>query len=529
MDDSKFDVIIIGAGVGGLTTAALLSTCGLKCCVLERHYLVGGYLQGFSRKGFHFDTAIHWLNQCGKDGTVNKVFDFIGPDYPKVDEMTTIHSHVTKNYTYKLTNNPDDFMKQLVRDFPHEEYGIKRFFNAAKIVANVSKKFSKFYVSDEVISGLRNIINKIYKLKIIFPIIPYALAGGNNGINKALMKYFKDPKLLDIFCSEPDLLSCLFPIAWAYNNDYQNRPLGGSREIPKWLESKIKANGSIIVTRAEVEQIEVSNNEFSSLIYKHKNERIKVSANFLVAACDLELLHSKLLPMNNYSNKILSKLNKSEMYSSSVTLSVALNCTAESLGFKDEMVYLYNSESTRKEHLAGDPHKSFISISAPSIRDKSLAPEGKGTLNIFVPAWISYKNNWGATINENGDYVRGESYKQIKNEFAQIILNRIKNEICRNIEEHIEFVEIATPITYYRYTRNKDGTMMGTRPGKTNMQLKVANYKTHIKNIYVSGHWAELGGGVPISVKAAFNSSLLVLKNSNKLKYNELLNYQKKW
>ena len=61
MTKKDFDVIIIGAGVSGLTAAALLSKAGLKVCVLERHYLIGGYLQGFDRKGFVFDTAIHWF------------------------------------------------------------------------------------------------------------------------------------------------------------------------------------------------------------------------------------------------------------------------------------------------------------------------------------------------------------------------------------------------------------------------------------------------------------------------------------
>ena len=68
MSEKHFDVIIIGAGVSGLTAAALLSKSGLSVCVLERHRLIGGYLQGFGRKGFTFDTAIHWLNQYGKNG-----------------------------------------------------------------------------------------------------------------------------------------------------------------------------------------------------------------------------------------------------------------------------------------------------------------------------------------------------------------------------------------------------------------------------------------------------------------------------
>ena len=86
-------------------------------------------------------------------------------------------------------------------------------------------------------------------------------------------------------------------------------------------------------------------------------------------------------------------------------------------------------------------------------------------------------------------------------------------------------MDISTPITYYRYTGNKNGTIMGARPGKKNMQLGVAHYKTPIKNLFLSGHWAELGGGVPIAVQAAINSTLLVLRNENKAMYKILANY----
>ncbi len=69
--------------------------------------------------------------------------------------------------------------------------------------------------------------------------------------------------------------------------------------------------------------------------------------------------------------------------------------------------------------------------------------------------------------------------------------------------------------------------MMGTRPGRKNMELKVATYTTPIQNIFIGGHWAELVGGVPIAVKAAFNASLLVLKNENKEEFNKMVRYIK--
>src|ERR1700733_1790040 len=79
---SYYDVVVIGAGVGGLTSAALLSKAGFSVCVLEKEPHVGGYLAGFRRKNFRFDTAIHWLNQCAPGGMACKLFDALGTDHP---------------------------------------------------------------------------------------------------------------------------------------------------------------------------------------------------------------------------------------------------------------------------------------------------------------------------------------------------------------------------------------------------------------------------------------------------------------
>ena len=80
---SNYDVVVIGAGVSGLTSAALLSKAGLSVLVLERDSRPGGYLAGFRRKNYRFDSAIHWLNQCGEVGIVSKIFGFLGKDWPK--------------------------------------------------------------------------------------------------------------------------------------------------------------------------------------------------------------------------------------------------------------------------------------------------------------------------------------------------------------------------------------------------------------------------------------------------------------
>ncbi|MCG7860233.1 NAD(P)/FAD-dependent oxidoreductase, partial [Flavihumibacter sediminis] len=85
--------------------------------------------------------------------------------------------------------------------------------------------------------------------------------------------------------------------------------------------------------------------------------------------------------------------------------------------------------------------------------------------------------------------------------------------------------EVATPVTHYRYTGNKNGTMMGARPGRANMQAKIAHYQTPVQNLILGGHWAELGGGVPIAVKAGANAAFLILKKEKPALFKKLARY----
>lgn len=524
MGEKDFDVIIVGAGISGLTAAALLAKYNLRVCVLEKHAHTGGYLQGFHRRGFHFDTAIHWLNQCGEQGTVTRVFRLIGSSYPKAETMTGIQRHLHPHHNYLLNHQPDELKEQLIKDFPQEEQGIRRFFKEAQKIARVSRQFNRFFRSPETYSKIGAWLYSIRRFFLIIPLIKHVFYHGEEGVKKGLSRYFKDEQIHELFCAEQDMLSCLFPVAWAYNQDYQYPPLGGSRTYPMWLVDQIKQSDSEIRTNAGVNQILLKNGQFDGVSYTQQGVTHSIKSKYLLAACDIHQTYQWLANAGvKGADFQLKNLQKIKLYSSSVTLSIALDCRAEDLGFSKELILLCEKDVKRMEHSSGNPHKSAISILAPSSRDQSLAPEGNGTLTIYVPAWMDYKEEWQTTRDEQGKIIRTDDYKNLKNEFANTILDRVEQAVCPELRQHIIFMDVATPVTYYRYTSNKDGSMMGGRPGKENMQNKVAHYRTPLPNVFISGQWAELGGGVPIAVKAGYNASLLVLRKENPDAYKKLI------
>jgi phytoene dehydrogenase-like protein len=510
-----YDVVVIGAGVGGLTSAALLSKAGLSVCVMEKEPHVGGYLAGFRRKNFLFDTAIHWLNQYGPQGMVCKLFDALGHDHPKAEPQTRIRRYMGEAYDYLLTNNPDEMRDRMIKAFPHEEKGIRRFFEKAKRIGYSFKNYNGFFRSEETMSAFGKLRNKFRLLEFVIPFIPYVRYSGEKGLKRGLNRFFKDPGLHKIFTSETELLSCLVPIGWAYYGDFQSPPKGGGQVIPHWLRHVIEYHGNQVCCQCRVQEILLSGDRSTGVRVEHRGRSQEVKSKYVIAACDVETLYEKMLPDHIVPARLKNKLQNAELYSSSVTISVALDCPTARLGFNEELIHIADENLSYHDHQNGNPATSEISVIAPSLRDDSLAPDGQGTLTLFMPAMMDYKDNWYTRKDEQGNFIRGTEYKALKQEIAEIIIRRVEDKIAPGLRSHILFYEVATPVTHWRYTGNKNGTMMGAKPGRENMQNKIAHYQTPVKNLFLGGHWAELGGGVPIAAKAGANACLMVLRREH--------------
>jgi len=483
----SYDVIIIGGGISGLTSVALLSRAGLNCCLLEMEKRPGGYLAGFDRKQFRFDSAIHWLNNCSENGWVNKVFKIIGDDYPRAIEQAKIRRFISNDLNYLVTNNPDLLKQQWIEDFPEDKKGIIRFFRDAKRISksfdrhiNLSRSIDTMNITEKMFYGIK-------MLQFALPFIPHIRFAGNTGVGKGLKKYFKSQKLRNIFASEPDLLSCLIPIAWAYSNNYQTPPPGGSQSYPEWLKYAAEYMGAHIILDAKVEKIFVREKTAQGIEFVKNNKTHQLNSKYIVVASDLEALYEKLLPKGIITAQKALSLKNAEIYHSAFTVSIALNCDPRDLGLGEENIYFSSNDSNRKELSDGDPLKSGIHIMTSSLRDPSLAPKGKGTLTLFMPAQLKDHNYWACEKDKNGQYIRGEKYQALKKKYANILIDRVQQKIIPNLRSHIEFYEVATPITLLRYTGNKNGSMMGQRPGKENIKAKVASYKTPIHNLLISG------------------------------------------
>jgi prolycopene isomerase len=374
-------------------------------------------------------------------------------------------------------------------------------------------------------SFFQKLKNKIRLLEFAIPFIPYLSFSGEKGLKRGLNRFFKNPRLHQIFSGEQEMLGCLIPIGWSYFQDFQTPPKGGSQSIPQWLQYVVNYYQNPVALQCQVKEIFVDKGRSTGVSFENRGKLRRLNSKYVIAACDIETLYEKMLPADAVPESLKKKLKKADLYSSSITVSLALDCTAESLGFNEELIHLVDENQLFRDQSGGDPRRSEISIIAPSMRDKSLAPENQGTLTLYMPAFMDYKNEWETQLDVFGKRVRGEAYQQLKREVAEILIGRVEEKLAPGLRGHILFYEVATPVTHWRYTGNKNGTIMGARPGRENMKNKISHYQTPVKNLILGGHWAELGGGVPIAAKAGANASLLILKKENPGAFRSLSGY----
>ena len=127
--DENYDAIIIGSGIGSLSTAALLSKEGKKVLVLERHYVAGGFTHVFKRKGYEWDVGIHYIGEVQNQySPIRKMFDYISNKKIKREDMGEVYDKIIVGQkTYDFVKGVENFKSKMKSYFPDESSVIDKY------------------------------------------------------------------------------------------------------------------------------------------------------------------------------------------------------------------------------------------------------------------------------------------------------------------------------------------------------------------------------------------------------------------
>lgn len=495
-----YDAIIIGGGLGGLTSGAILSQKGMKVLLIEQHKVVGGCASTFKRKDYIIEASLHELDGLDENDIKIKIFEeldvFNHVNFLKLPELYSVN---ICNSKFIFSHDKEDARKKLISKFPQEEEGIVAFFTTIKRIKEESdylflNGWPPFY--ENIVSGQESLLIK-YNNTTVGDFVD--LVVNNEELKLILLAN------LSYYHDNPYSLSLIY-FSTAQESYYRGSWYiqGGSQMLSNYLLKLINNNGKVVLN-STVTDIIVKDDKAVGVKYSNKSNMETVYAKYIISN-------------SSYENtiKMLPKSCQQEFNNTLCNMEVSCSFTSVYLMFKEDVsskldwfdnystIIIPSSVNSLKEIFNQNYNNKIINFVYYSQIDSKLTSPDKGVGVITV---VDYLNNWD--INDK------KKYKQKKNEVAKILINRV-NEIIP-IQPFIDSYEVATPHTIKRYTLNPQGAVYGYSQIIKQTGSYRPNNKTSIDELYMSSAWVSPGGGFSGTIISGWKCATEILKKNDLL------------
>jgi all-trans-retinol 13,14-reductase len=510
----NWDAIVIGSGIGGLTTAAMLSVhAGKRVLVLERHYVAGGFTHVFRRPGFDWDVGLHYIGQVQDPRSrVRRAFDHLTAGAVQWAAMPDVYDRVViDGRTFDLVAGTDNLRDSLKRNFPGEARAIERYLSAVRAVDRLAS---------------------LYYAEKAMPAPAAALAGS---LLRALYLRWARRTTLDVLeslTSNRELIGVLtaqwgdyglppaessFAIHATIVEHYiagASYPVGGASTIAAAIIPQIERSGGAVVTSAEVAEILLRGDRATGVRMADGRE---FRAAAVISDAGAANTFSRLLPTDTPAVEPLrAALRALPTSSAHLSLYVGLDAIAQELNLTGTNLWIYpgydHDENVRR--FAADHSAPFpaVYISFPSAKDPDFARRHPGKSTIEVITMLPYQAfaRWG---NERWKH-RGPDYDQLKQQFTARLLAELELQVPQ-VRSHIEHAELSTPVSTRHFMNYEKGEIYGIAATPARYALRSLSARTPVRNLYLTGQdVASLGvvgalyGGV-ISASVALGKNLM--------------------
>lgn len=473
------EIVIIGAGIAGLSTGCYAQMNNFQSEIYEMHSIPGGVCTSWRRGDYLFDHCLHWVIGSNKGTGLYPIFKELGIadsiDFFYTDIFRVISVNGLSMTVYTDINK---FEAELMNLFPEEKKGIIKYINLVKKYIEFNPPmdgdFGNFGISGFI--KLLPFMPSFMKLKGITVEEFFDNLFTDNVLKEMLFRLFPVKKM-------PALMA-IMPLSFMHRKE-AGYPLGGSLNFAKAIEKQYTGLGGKIHYNSKVKKIIVR--DFRAIGIELDNGNF-IPADIVISACDGRTTLFEMLEGKYLDKKIKQFYQKPHLWPPLISIS---------LGVKRDFSGLPEINDFKlSEPIIINDKKIFWSGFFHYCHDPHFAPKGKSVLKGQIETDYFY---WKQLYENNRDGYYNEK-ERILEAYISILEDKFPG-----IKDDIEAADVATPVTWERYTGNWQGSYEGWLPTIETFGMRLPKKLPGLRNFYMTGQWVFPGGGVPMCMAQGKN------------------------
>ncbi len=510
---AKWDVVVIGAGNGGLSAAVTFAKAGKKVLILEKHNVPGGYATSFKRGRFEFEASLHELSSYGcvqGAGNIRKIFEELGVHdkiewcrIPDAYRMITLSDPDKIDVTMPFgVSNYIDKMEEYVpgsRQKMEEIFDLcERLTKTAEFLGNIN-------------SFNANLITEIKDNHMDFVrVAPYS-------VNDVLKAVGLSKRARDIFNAywcylgvDCDTISAIHYLGLVdrYINYGAVCAKGRSHELSCAFQQRFEELGGTIYFNSFVEKIVMDNGAAVGVKVKGRDE-IEY-ADVIVCNSAPHNAVAKMIDPSDLPESAIRQTNARKFAGRGFTMFLGLDKSPEELGIKEHCYMIYDTANTVQQVKSMETIEGNNAQATCCLNNAVPGCSPEGTTILYFTTL--YTSDCWSEVNER-DYVKAKEY------VANRMIDNFEKATGTKIRDSIEEIEIATPATYARYADAPQGTIYGYSAEKWDgivQRLMMPNSDDFIPNLYFAGGYGAQGLGFGSSYTNGYQTANRIMKKQRK-------------
>jgi phytoene dehydrogenase-like protein len=450
---------------------------GYSTHIFEMHDLPGGLCTSWKRKGYTIDGCMHFLLGSNPGTDFYKIWEELG---------ATQGWHIINQEEYMCFEGEDGQVLHVYTDIDQLEQHLKELApedeEVIEEVTEAARKCTRFEIPVEKARELYSLVDYIKMMPKLFPILRFMNKWGKistldlaNRVKHPLLRQF-----LLTYAELPDysMIVLLMAIAW-HHRKHAGYAVGGSLEFARAIERRYLELGGEIKYKSKVDRILVENDNVIGIRLSDGTEHY---GNIIISAADGRTTIFDLLQGKYINDKIQKLYNHASLFPPLIQIALGVNRSF------NEVHYLVSGINY--------PIEEPVTLAGQEIRrlgvhvynyDPGLAPDDKTVLKVLLNSDYDY---WKEIRQDT------KRYREAKKKIADQVISLLEQRFP-GLTNQVEMSDVATPLTWERYTGNWRASHEGWLMTTKNMNMRLSKTLPGLKNFYMAGQWVMPGGSLP--------------------------------